>query len=56
MLLMCYLASAVVFYYLVARSARPMEEPALNVVAQPAVGETIELFPDAADRAASRAA
>jgi|GEM_PF-6898331 len=56
LLLTCYLASATLFYYLVARSAPVMEEPFLTHVAQAVKCEVIEVFPDAADQTASRAA
>lgn len=56
MLIACYLASAVLFYYFVARSSPINDEPVPVRVAQATHGEVIEIFADAADRPASRAA
>jgi hypothetical protein len=56
MLLTCYLASAALFYVIVARRAPIAEEPVLAHAVQPAPCEVIELFATPADQAASRAA
>lgn len=55
MLITCYLASAAVFYILVARRAPIAEESTLALAVQPAPCEVIELFTPA-DQTASRAA
>ena len=56
LLLTCYLASATLFYYIVARSAPVIDEPFPTHPLQGVTAEVIEIYPEAADRPASRAA
>ena len=54
--LTCYLASAAIFYALVAKRAPIEKESTLLQAVQPAPCEVIELFASPADQTASRAA
>ncbi|HTQ08722.1 MAG TPA: hypothetical protein VMI31_01485 [Fimbriimonadaceae bacterium] len=56
LLLTCYLASATLFYFIVARSAPVLEEPYPTHAPQGVQGEVIEIFTEAAEQPASRAA
>jgi hypothetical protein len=56
MLLTCYLASAALFYVMVARRAPIVHEPVFAEDAKPAPCEVIELFTNPTDQSASRAA
>jgi hypothetical protein len=56
MLIICYLASAAIFYIFAAKRAPLIEEPMLVLAAQPGNCEVIELFSNPAHQTASRAA
>jgi hypothetical protein len=56
MLLTCYLASAALVYFVLAKRAPIIEEPMLAFAVQPVQCEIIELFATPAAQSVSRAA